>query len=103
MVGQAKKRGFKQDFSDMRLVTYSHAFYVYKVVEHVDIDRILLETDTPYFLPSGARKNSVNCSFPGHVIYVADKIAELKKVSLEQVLIKNIENFKLIYKRFFEQ
>ena len=85
------------------LVTYSHASQVHKVVEHVDIDRILLETDAPYFLPSGARKNSMNCSFPGHVIYVAAKIAKLKKMTLEQVLIKNILNSKLIYKRFFEQ
>ena len=82
---------------------YSYAFNVHKVVEHGDIDRILLETDAPYFLPSGARKNSMNCSFPGHVIYVAAKIAKLKKMTLEQVLIKNILNSKLIYKRFFEQ
>ena len=32
----------------------------------------------------------MNCSFPGHVIYVAAKIAKLKKLTLEQVLMKNI-------------
>ena len=83
-------------------MTYSHASHVHNVVEHVDIDRILLETDAPYFLPSGARKNSMNCSFPGHVIYVAAKIAELKKVTLSEILRKNLTNSQKIYKRFFD-
>ena len=35
----------------------------------IPMDRFLLETDAPYFIPQGALKNSMNCSFPRHVIY----------------------------------
>ena len=64
---------------------------------------ILLETDAPYFLPRGAKWNYKNTSFPGQVIFVAKAISKLKKMSLAEVLFRNIENSKNIYKRFFEQ
>ena len=48
------------------LVTYSCSTELHKVMKHIPMDRFLLETDAPYFM-----KNSMNCSFPGHVIYTA--------------------------------
>ena len=53
------------------LVTYSCSTELHKVVKHIPMDRFLLETDAPYFIPQGALKNSMNYSFPGHVIYTA--------------------------------
>ena len=52
-----------------------------RVVANTRLDRLLLETDAPYFLPSTAALNPWNCSFPGHVIHVAARVAEIKKVS----------------------
>ena len=85
------------------LVTHSTATNIRDVVENVEMDKILLETDAPYFLPRGAKWNFKNTSFPGQVIFVAKAISKLKKISLAEVLFRNIDNSKNIYKRFFEQ
>ena len=53
------------------------------VVTKIDLSNISLETDSPYLSPEPLR-GKVNV--PKNVIYVARKIAELKSVSLEEVL-----------------
>ena len=83
------------------LVTYSCSTELHKVVKHIPMDRFLLETDAPYFIPHGALKNSMNCSFPRHVIYTARKIAELKKMKTDDILKANNENSRKIYFRYF--
>lgn len=53
------------------------------VVKEIDLKYLLLETDSPFLAPEPLRgtKNE-----PYNVIYVAKKIAEIKNVSLEEVL-----------------
>ena len=53
------------------------------VVKEIDLKYILLETDSPFLTPEPFRgtKNE-----PYNVIYVAKKIAEIKGISLEEVL-----------------
>ena len=60
------------------------------VVKYVPIDRMLIETDSPYLSPDPHRgkKNS-----PENVVYVAKKVAELKNISLEEIGKKTSENF----------
>ena len=85
------------------LVTNHYAFRATQVIQEVGLDKILLETDAPYFLPTKAARNGWNCSFPGHVIHVAKAVSEIKKCSLTTVLEQNLVNSKLIYRRFFDQ
>ena len=82
------------------LITYPHAVDAAKVVEQISLDKLLLETDAPYFVPR-AVKNKLNCSFPGHVIHVAEEVAKIKKIMLKVVLDQNLTNAKEIYKLFF--
>ncbi|MEE8436714.1 MAG: TatD family hydrolase [Candidatus Neomarinimicrobiota bacterium] len=53
-----------------------------EVVKHLPLDKILVETDSPYLspVPFRGRPNE-----PGRTRYVADKIAEIKKLSPETV------------------
>lgn len=53
------------------------------VIKEIDLKYILLETDSPFLTPEPYRgtKNE-----PYNVIYVAKKIAEIKNISLEEVL-----------------
>ena len=74
-----------------------------RVVKQTGLDRIFLETDAPYFLPSGATRNPWNCSFPGHVIHVASRVADIKQISVEDVLQQNLQNGREIYSKFFER
>ena len=53
-----------------------------KVVEQIDLIHILLETDSPYLAPvpfRGKRNEST------YIIYIAKKIAEIKKVDISKV------------------
>ena len=53
------------------------------VIENIDLDNIVLETDSPYLSPEPYRgkKNK-----PSNVYYVAKKIAEIKNISVEEVI-----------------
>lgn len=64
------------------VVTFKNAKKLKETVEQIPLERILLETDAPYMAPEphrGSRNHS------GNLIYVAEKIAELKGVSVEEV------------------
>ena len=65
------------------VVTFKNSKVLKEVVENIDIKNILLETDSPYLTPEPYRgkKNE-----PYNVLYVAQKIAELKNMKLEDVL-----------------
>lgn len=64
-------------------------------VSMVPLDRILIETDSPYMSPEphrGKRNTSIN------VKYVAQKIAEIKGISLEEVAKATYNNTNKIFK-----
>lgn len=65
------------------VVTFKNNRKTCEVVEFVDISRILLETDSPYLTPEPFR-GQIN--EPYNIVYVAEKIAELKGISKEDVL-----------------
>ena len=66
------------------------------LLDAVPLDRLLLETDAPYFLPKGV-EGQADCSQPGHVLYVARKVAAFKGVELEVVLQQNLRNVEEVY------
>lgn len=63
-------------------LTYQNAKKTVEVVEAIPLEKILLETDSPYLSPvpkRGERNDSRN------LVYVAEKIADIKKISHSQV------------------
>lgn len=65
-----------------------------KVIEQIDLKHLVLETDSPYITPvpfRGKRNES------GYLIYVAQKIAEVKKISVEEVARITTENSKNLF------
>ncbi|MCA9375867.1 MAG: TatD family hydrolase [Candidatus Doudnabacteria bacterium] len=66
-----------------------------EVVQELPLDRILLETDAPFLTPvphRGKRPNE-----PAHVIHVAEKVAELKGLSVEEVALATTENTRALF------
>lgn len=64
------------------VVTFKNARKTVEVVEAVGMDRIVIETDSPYLSPvplRGKRNSSLNLS------YVVEKIAEIKGISTKEV------------------
>ena len=58
------------------LVTFPNARQVHEVARHVPLEKILLETDAPYFLPAAVVKTGYQYTFsqPGHVVHVAAQV-----------------------------
>ena len=66
------------------VVTFKNAHEVREVVKVTPLNRLLLETDGPYMAPVPKRGEVAH---PGHVPFIAAKIAEVKEVSVEEVLV----------------
>lgn len=76
------------------VITFKNAKKLREVTEYVPLDRILLETDSPYLAPEpnrGKRNTSLNLT------YIAEKIAEIKNVSYKEVVEKTYENARRMY------
>ena len=56
---------------------------LHELIEKIDLENILLETDSPYLSPEPFRGQKNN---PSNVYYVAKKIAEIKNVKVEKVI-----------------
>lgn len=59
------------------------------VIKECPLDRILLETDTPYLSPQPVRKKINNSSY---ITYVIDTIAEVKGISREDIINQTNKN-----------
>lgn len=64
------------------VVTFKNAKNIINVIENIDLEYILLETDSPYLTPEPYRKYKNDSSY---IPIIAKKIAEIKGVSLEVV------------------
>lgn len=77
------------------VVTFKNGRRLKEVVEYAPLDRIVLETDCPYLSPvpfRGKRNNS------GNLTYVAEEIATIKGISVEQVCSVTYENAFSMYR-----
>ena len=72
------------------IVTFKNAQTLKDVARRVPLDRLLIETDSPYLAPVPYR-GKINQ--PGYVKYVAEEIARLRDISYEEVANATTENF----------
>lgn len=68
------------------LVTYSSAVEARDSVRKIPLERIVLETDAPYFLPRQVSKNVCRFSHPGMGIHTLEEISLLKGLDMSTVL-----------------
>jgi len=84
--------GFYISFSG--IVTFKNAESLRDVAMRVPLDRMLIETDSPYLAPVPFRGKS---NEPAYVLHVAEKIAELRDLSLEEVASITTENYQRLF------
>ena len=77
-------------------ITVKRLSQVRETVEVVPLDRLLLETDSPYMIPLEL-KEKIKFSHPIMVLHVAEKIAKIKDVSINEVLKTTRENTKKMF------
>ena len=80
MIRQALDLGYYISFAGP--ITFKNAKNAIPVVKMAPIDKILIETDSPYLSPEPLRGRRNDCR---NVKYVAQKIAEIKEMALEDV------------------
>ncbi|MGL5725590.1 TatD family hydrolase, partial [Cetobacterium sp.] len=76
-------------------LTFKNAKKTVEVVKEIPLDRIVIETDCPYLTPEPFRGKR---NEPIYVEHVAQKIAEIKEISVEEVTKATTENAKKLYK-----
>jgi TatD DNase family protein len=84
--------GFYISFSG--IITFKSAEALREVAKKVPADRLLVETDSPYLtpVPNRGRPNS-----PAYTYYVAQKLAEIRGVSIDQIADSTTQNFKRLF------
>jgi TatD DNase family protein len=80
--------GFHISFSG--IVTFKNAQEIKDVARRVPLDRMLIETDSPYLAPVPFRGK---LNEPAYVRYVAEEIARLREMPLEEVAAVTSGNF----------
>jgi TatD DNase family protein len=75
-------------------VTFKNAKKPKEVVKEIPMDRLLIETDCPYLTPHPFRGKR---NEPSYVKYVAEQIAELRGVTLEEVGTKTSDNARKLF------
>jgi TatD DNase family protein len=88
MAKQAIDQGFYISFSG--IITFKNADDIRETVKKIPLESILIETDSPYLAPV---PNRGKLNQPSNVIFVAEKIAEIKNLSVEEVADVTSRNF----------
>jgi TatD DNase family protein len=91
---QAIELGFYISFSG--IVTFKNAVALKEVAKHVPLTRILVETDSPYLAPIPYRGKT---NQPAYVKFVAEEVARLRSVSLEELSEATTHNFFQLFKQ----
>ncbi len=77
------------------IVTFKNAKDLKEVAKNLPLDRMLIETDSPYLAPAPFRGKM---NQPGYVKHVAEHIAELRSVSVEEIAEATTRNFFTLFK-----
>jgi len=84
--------GFYISFSG--ILTFKNAQDLRDVASFVPMDRMLIETDSPYLAPVPYRGKTNN---PSYVPFVARQIAEVRKVPVEAIAQATSKNFEALF------
>ena len=98
LVKQALKLGFYISFAGP--ITFKNSKNAREIVNMVPLDKILIETDSPYLAPEpkrGTRNNSIN------VKIIAQKIAEFKDITVEEVAKATYNNASSIFAKISQK
>ncbi len=112
-VGQGKARGVMHCFSGSAwlrdqaldlgfyisvsgIATFKKAQDLRDILKEVPLERLLVETDSPYLAPEPYRGKS---NEPAFMIETAKKLAELKEISLDKLTTHTTENFLTLFSK----
>ena len=92
LVKEALKLGFYISFAGP--ITFKNSKNANEIIQMVPNDKMLIETDSPYLAPEPVRGKRND---PRNVKYIAQKIADVKEITLKEVATVTYENAKKIF------
>ena len=72
------------------LITFKNSLNLVSTVQSIPLDRILVETDSPYLSPVPFRGKP---NEPSYLKYTVDKLSQIKKLPIEVIMKKTTNNF----------
>ena len=78
------------------IITFNRAEELGKIVNYVPLDRILVETDSPFLAPEPKRGKR---NEPANTKFTLEKIAQIKNLSTEKVAEVTTDNFFRLFSR----
>ena len=93
MARQLVDRGWYIGFTGV--LTFKNARKAVEVAASIPLDRIVLETDCPYMAPEPFRGKRND---PGKLYRMAEKLAEIRGLSVEEIHAITVENGKKLYR-----
>ena len=93
MARQLVDRGWYIGFTGV--LTFKNARKAIEVASSIPLERIVLETDCPYMAPEPFRGRRND---PGKLYRMAEKLAEIRGLSVEEVQAITVENGKRLYR-----
>ena len=101
--GLEMSQRFLSEFSNLYIgitgnVTFAKAHNVKQVAREIPLERLLLETDSPYNTPENLPRH-LRCrhNHPALVLYIAKEIAKLRQISVDDVLRASRSNTRTLY------
>ena len=76
------------------IITFNKSKELEKTASSIPIDRLLIETDSPYLAPIPKRGSANEPSF---IKYIAMKLAEIKQISYDDLLVHTSNNFNKLF------
>ena len=76
------------------IITFKKSTELADTISSIPIEKLLVETDSPYLAPLPHRGKS---NEPSYIIHTVEKLSQIKKISKENVIINTTNNFKELF------
>ncbi len=72
------------------LITFKNMYLLRNIIKYIPLNRLLVETDSPYLCP---KINKFKYNDPSKIIFIIKEISYIKKISFYKIIKNNIKNF----------
>ena len=76
------------------IITFKNSMELCNTVSNIPMEKLLVETDSPYLSPIPYRGKT---NEPSYIIHTIDKLSTIKKVSKEDIICYTTKNFKNLF------
>ena len=76
------------------IITFKNSIELVNTISSIPLENLLVETDSPYLAPIPHRGKT---NEPSYIIYIIEKLSEIKKTSKENVAYNTTKNFKNLF------